>query len=80
MLKTILNLNGVELLSKNQQKNIVGKGQRGSGNTPRCSDGNWAPPGANPAYYPNYPCADIAEPVTEPCFPTFHADGTVTEC
>ncbi|KFF09597.1 hypothetical protein [Flavobacterium hydatis] len=67
MLKTILNLNGVELLSKNQQKNIVGKGQSGSGTAPRCSDGNWAPPGATKANYPNYPCADIPGKVVSLC-------------
>ncbi|KFF09596.1 hypothetical protein B0A62_13435 [Flavobacterium hydatis] len=78
MLKTILNLNGVELLSKNQQKNIIGKGQNGPGQVGKCSDGNWAPAGATQATYPNYPCIDVEGPV--PCLPTFHADGTVTEC
>jgi hypothetical protein len=55
MLKTILNLNGVELLSKEQKKNIVGK----LGAVAKCSDGNWAPPGATQATYPNYPCINV---------------------
>jgi hypothetical protein len=75
MLKSILNSRGVEVLSKEEQKNILGKG---SPIHPACADGNWAPEGANPANYPNFPCADIYEPV--PCFPTFLADGTVIEC
>lgn len=66
MLKSILNLNGVELLSKNQQKNIIGKGQNGPGIHPVCADGDWAPPGATSATYPNYPCAHtIGGPIVE---------------
>ncbi|MCC9070692.1 hypothetical protein LNQ49_03635 [Flavobacterium sp. F-65] len=78
MLKTILSLNGVELLSKNQLKNISGKGQNGPQIQPKCADGNWAPPGSSSANYPNYPCAHIEGPV--PCLPLFLADGTIIEC
>jgi hypothetical protein len=75
MLKSILNSRGVEVLSKEEQKNIIGKG---SPVHPVCADGHWAPPGAIAANYPNYPCSDIAEPV--PCWPTLLEDGTVLEC
>ncbi|WP_152560973.1 hypothetical protein [Flavobacterium sp. ASV13] len=61
MLKTILNFNGVEVLTRNQQQIIFG-GQT----VAQCK--NWAPAGANPAIYPNYPCAEIYEPV-EPLEP-----------
>lgn len=78
MLKSILNFRGTEVLGKEEQKNIFGKGTRVY---PVCSDGNWAPPGANPANYPNYPCADIYEPVEPgPCKPRILADGTILEC
>ncbi|AYN04325.1 hypothetical protein [Flavobacterium sp. 140616W15] len=66
MLKSILNLNGVELLSKNQQKNIIGKGQNGPVIQPACAAGDWAPPGATSVTHPNYPCAHtIGEPIGE---------------
>ncbi|MEA9414831.1 hypothetical protein [Flavobacterium sp. PL02] len=79
MLKTILNLNGVELLSKDQQKNTIGKGYNGPISVPRCSDGDWAPsgPGVNPYDYPNYPCIG---PQERPCRPTLLEDGSVTGC
>ncbi|WP_264550908.1 hypothetical protein [Flavobacterium sp. N2038] len=78
MLKTILNFKGTEILSKEGQKYIFG---RGTGVHPVCSDGNWAPVGANPANYPNYPCADIYEPVVPvPCKPMLLPDGTVSQC
>ncbi|MCV9933908.1 hypothetical protein OIU80_16620 [Flavobacterium sp. LS1R47] len=79
MLKTILNLNGVELLSKNQQKNIIGKGYNGPISVPRCEKNDWAPsgPGVNPADYPNYPCIG---PQERPCLPTLLEDGSVTGC
>jgi hypothetical protein len=79
MLKTILNLNGVELLNKNQQKSIVGKGYNDPKPVPRCSDGDWAPsgPGVNPSDYPNYPCIG---PEEVPCLPTLLGDGSVVGC
>ncbi|MCC9070691.1 hypothetical protein LNQ49_03630 [Flavobacterium sp. F-65] len=55
MLKTILSLKGVELLSKNQQKNVIGKGIGGP-IFPKCTI--YAPADASPALYPNYPCDD----------------------
>ncbi|WP_281233589.1 hypothetical protein [Flavobacterium gelatinilyticum] len=73
MLKSILNFRGIEVLSKEEQKYIMGRELH-----PVCSDGNWAPINANPAEYPNYPCADIYEPV--PCLPTILPDGTILEC
>jgi len=54
MLKTILNFSGVKMLSKEEQINIIGKGD--SYQVPRCD--RYAPPGSNPIDYPNYPCAD----------------------
>ncbi|MDN3672881.1 hypothetical protein QWY99_07430 [Flavobacterium branchiarum] len=45
------------MLSKNQLKKIVGKGQNGLEIHPVCADGDWAPPGASQATYPNFPCA-----------------------
>lgn len=51
MLKSILNLNGVELLSKNQLKNTTA----GLRVVAECKV--WAPPGASVTTYPNYPCA-----------------------
>lgn len=77
MLKTILNLNGVELLSKNQQKNSIGKGYNGPIPVPRCDKNDWAPVGANPSDYPNYPCIG---PQEIPCLPTLLEDGSVTGC
>ncbi|MDN3672880.1 hypothetical protein QWY99_07425 [Flavobacterium branchiarum] len=77
MLKTILSLNGVELLSKNQQKNIIGKGSNGPIPIPRCDKNDWAPAGANPWEYPNYPCIG---PQEVPCLPTLLEDGSVTGC
>ena len=40
MLKSILNSRGVEVLGKEEQKNIIGKGAPVH---PVCSDGNWLP-------------------------------------
>jgi hypothetical protein len=52
ILKTILNFSGVEVLSREEQINIIGKGDPIQ--VPRCD--RYAPPGANPAEYPDYPC------------------------
>lgn len=54
MLKTILNFSRVKMLSREEQINIIGKGD--SYQVPRCD--RYAPPGSNPIDYPNYPCAD----------------------
>jgi len=78
MLRRILNLSGVELLSQDQQKSIIGKGNNTPSGSPICADGDWAPVGANPAIYPNYPCAHLDGEV--PCFPTFLEDGTIIKC
>ena len=56
MLKTILNFSGVEVLTREQQLNIVGKQI-----VAQCA--KWAPIGASAANYPNYPCAELDEPV-----------------
>ena len=53
MLDQISNLNGIELLNKEQQKKIVGKGD--GMQAPRCLV--YAPPGSTSAQYPYYPCA-----------------------
>ncbi|WKL49052.1 hypothetical protein Q1W71_04525 [Flavobacterium pectinovorum] len=74
MLKSLINFRGVEVLGKEEQKNIIGKGPI----KPQCK--TWAPIGANAANYPNYPCAEIYAPVPEPCWPTLLEDGTVLEC
>lgn len=52
ILKTILNFSGVEVLSREEQINIIGKG--GGIEAPRCD--RYAPPNSNPAEYPDYPC------------------------
>ncbi|MFH6960035.1 hypothetical protein ACHRV1_21760 [Flavobacterium aquidurense] len=49
MLKTILNFSGVEVISKIQQKNILG-GEV----VARCE--RFAPSDVNPIHYPDYPC------------------------
>lgn len=67
MLKSILNFKGVEVLTRNQQLNIVGKQI-----LPQCK--NWAPIGANAANYPNYPCAEIYAPVEPRCSVTFEGE------
>lgn len=54
MLKTILNFSGVKVLSREEQINILGKGD--SYQVPTCD--RYAPPGSNPIDYPHYPCAD----------------------
>lgn len=59
MLKTILNFKDVEVLSRNQQLNIVGKQI-----VALCK--NWAPIGASAVNYPNYPCAELDEPMPDP--------------
>lgn len=74
MLKSLVNFKGVEVLGKEEQKNIIGKGPI----QPQCK--TWAPIGANAANYPNYPCAEIDGAVPVPCWPTLLEDGTVLEC
>jgi hypothetical protein len=78
MLRKILNLSGVEMLSLDQQKSILGKGKNGQPVGGICADNDWAPVGANPAIYPNYPCAHLDGEV--PCLPTLLPDGTILEC
>lgn len=71
MLKALINFRGVEVLSKEEQKYIVGKGTI----QPRCK--TWAPIGANAVNYPNYPCDEI---YGDACLPTLLPDGTILEC
>lgn len=78
MLKALINFRGVEVLSKEEQKYIIGKGKNNTSGVGICADGDWAPVGANPAIYPNYPCAHLDGEV--PCFPTFLEDGTIIGC
>ena len=67
MLKTILNFSGVEVLTRDQQLNIIGKQI-----VAQCA--KWAPIGASSANYPNYLCAELDESV-EPLGPFFRSTG-----
>ncbi|KUJ62338.1 hypothetical protein AR687_07705 [Flavobacteriaceae bacterium CRH] len=78
MIKALINFRGIEVLGKEEQKSIIGKGKNTPPQVGACADGDWAPIGANPANYPNYPCAHIIGEV--PCLPTFLPDGTILEC